>query len=393
MRAKSILIAIFAAVPLFFFSSCHSSSHPDSDDHSHAEDAHAHESLGPDDVHFSDSQAESVGLSVVAVSPDSSFAPVISCSGVVEAQAAGSVTVVAPQSGVVSLTGTRLAPGAYLAKGQSVATISGKSMQDGDAAVKAKNEYAAAEKDFERASKLVAGNIISQKEYEDAKLRRDNALSAYQAIGGRMTAGGVAVVSPVAGHMVSVMAEQGQFVSAGQAIAIIERCGSKRLRADVPERHFASLRRVVSANFSTSAADSVFRLADLDGRLVSVGVSVSDGSSYVPVTFDFSDPDELFLAGSAARVYLVLGNGVERPALTVPCESIVESQGVKFVYVRDAVDSDVYHRREVKVGGTDGLKTEILTGLRAGDVVVVKGARRIHLAGASGAIPAHNHSH
>ena len=112
MRAKSILIAIFAAVPLFFFSSCHSSSHPDSDDHSHAEDAHAHESLGPDDVHFSDSQAESVGLSVVAVSPDSSFAPVISCSGVVEAQAAGSVIVVAPQSGVVSLTGTRLAPGA-----------------------------------------------------------------------------------------------------------------------------------------------------------------------------------------------------------------------------------------------------------------------------------------
>ncbi len=389
MKCIKICLPILSVV--LASASC-SSRHDDAHD---AHDSHddSHEELGPDDVHFPDAQALSVGLRVDTLAPDSSFAPVIACGGVIEAQAAGSATVVASQSGIVNIVDTRLAPGAFLAKGQAVATISGKSVQDGDAALKAKLEYEAARKDYDRASLLVADNIISQKEYEDAKLRCETARSAYDATAARMTASGVAVTSPVAGHVVRVLAVQGQYVSAGQTLAVVERCGSKRLRADVPERHYAELRNVVSANFSTSASDSVLRIADMGGRLVSVGVSVAEGSSYVPVTFDFADPDELFLAGSAARVFLVLRGSASGGALTVPCSAIVESQGLKFVYLRDADDADVYHRREVTLGQSDGLRTEVVRGLSAGDIVVSAGARRLHLAGSSKTIPAHTHNH
>ncbi len=286
-----------------------------------------------------------------------------------------------------------IAPGSYLQKGQSLAVISGKVMQDGDAAQLARIEYEAAKDELDRAKRLVADKIVSQKEYNEAKARYETASAAYEALRGRMTAGGVTVNAPAAGHVVRMMAEQGQYVSAGQPLAVIERCGRKRLRVDVPERHFPQLRKVTSANFRTSASDRLFRLSEMNGHLVSVGVSVADGGSSVPVTFDFDDEDETLLAGSAANVYLILDGSKGNETITVSQDAIIESQGLMFVYVRDTDDHDIYHRREVRIGLTDGDRTEILSGVSAGDVVVEGGAHRLHLAGASKAIPAHTHNH
>lgn len=391
MKASKIATLALLPLTIFIFGRCSGDSH-EGHDH-HGETGGAHEKLGPDAVHFTDEQAQAVGLSIDTARQDEGFAPSIACGGAIEATATGSVTIVAPVSGIISISDKGLAPGAFLGKGATVATISGKAVQDGDAAAKAKYEYQAAKREHDRLAALAADNIVSQRELDDAGLRLATARATYEAVAGRMTAGGVAVTAPAQGHVTGVIAEQGQYVSAGQAIATVERCGSKRLRVDVPERHFALLRRVATAHFTTSSSDSVFRLQDMGGRLVSAGVAVEGGSAYVPVTFDFTDQGELLPAGSAARVYLILRPEGGAHALTVSNSSLIESQGVKFVYVRDKADPDVYHRREVSTGQTDGLRTEIRAGIAEGDLVVANGARRLHLASASRSIPAHTHSH
>ena len=51
-------------------------------------------------------------------------------------------------------------------------------------------------------------------------------------------------------------------------------------------------------------------------------------------------------------------------------------------------------KREVKIGGTDGLNTEIISGITSKDRVVSKGAMMIKLAQATGTLDAnsgHNH--
>ncbi|MCQ7926441.1 hypothetical protein NP234_25000, partial [Salmonella enterica] len=149
-------------------------------DHEH-EEADGHEHLGPDDVHFSDAQALAVGLTIDTAHADAGFAPTLPCGGAIEAQAAGSVTIVAPVAGIVSITDTGLAPGAFLTKGQTVATISGKSMQDGDAAAKAQYEYEAAKKEYNRRAALAADKIVSQSELEEARLRLATAQSSSEA--------------------------------------------------------------------------------------------------------------------------------------------------------------------------------------------------------------------
>ena len=50
--------------------------------------------------------------------------------------------------------------------------------------------------------------------------------------------------------------------------------------------------------------------------------------------------------------------------LAVPNEAITEAQGLYFVYVQ--VHNDAFKRTEVTIGQTDGIRTEIKSGLKAG---------------------------
>lgn len=69
----------------------------------------------------------------------------------------------------------------------------------------------------------------------------------------------------------------------------------------------------------------------------------------------------------------------------------VEEQGLYFVYLQ--LDEEGYKKQEVTLGASNGKKVQILTGLKAGDRVVTKGAYQVKLASASNAIPAHSHEH
>ena len=103
--------------------------------------------------------------------------------------------------------------------------------------------------------------------------------------------------------------------------------------------------------------------------------------------FEFNNRGNI-VAGSMAQIYL---QGKQRQGvLVVPTEALTEAQGLYFVYVQEHADS--YRRQEVKIGATDGLRTEIVSGVKAGDKVVTHGATQVRLAASSGAVP-EGHSH
>ena len=77
--------------------------------------------------------------------------------------------------------------------------------------------------------------------------------------------------------------------------------------------------------------------------------------------------------------------------ISVPLSALTEEQGIHYLYIR--VDEEGYRKQEVTLGESDGERVEILSGIKKGDDVVVKGAMQIKLASASNAIPAHNHEH
>lgn len=131
--------------------------------------------------------------------------------------------------------------------------------------------------------------------------------------------------------------------------------------------------------------DAVYTLDDLNGRLVSYGKSVETNRPLLPVVFSVNNSAEL-LPGSFVEMYIVTRGG--QPVITVPNVSLVEEMGNYFVYVQ--LTLEYFEKREVKIGQTDGERTEILAGLNESERVVAKGAVLVKLTQATGTLDAHS---
>ena len=172
----------------------------------------------------------------------------------------------------------------------------------------------------------------------------------------------------------------------GQPLAVISANQRLYVRADVPEKYYSSLGLIQSANIKLPSGQ-VLKLSEMDGKVVSRGQS-SSNSYYLPVTLSFDSQGKTF-PGSFVEVYLL--TSAKPNTLIVPKKAVIEEQGLNFVFIQ--LDEDCYRKQEVKTGAQDGINIEVLSGLKAGDQVVVEGAYQVKLAGASSAIPAHSHNH
>jgi RND family efflux transporter MFP subunit len=379
------------------FSGCSSGnghSHDHDHDHDHSEgDGHDHDhdhgretATQPDEILFTQAQAQSVGLTTETVSTGT-FSRVIKTSGRIQAVQGDEVTIVAASNGTVSFVNPSISDGAAVKAGEAIVTVSARNMQDGDPAVKAKIAYETALTEFKRAEELIRDTIISAKEYEQVKLRYETAKTVYEAQAGNMTAGGVRVTSPIGGYLKNRLVRQGEYVSVGQPIATVSQNRRLQLKAEVSESYFSSLRGISSANFRMAYDGTVHKLSELNGRLLSFGKAAEGETFFIPVTFEFDNIGDI-IPGSFAEVYLL--SAPQENVLSVPASALSEEQGLYFVYLQ--LDEEGYKKQEVTLGQSDGERVQILSGLNVGDRVVTKGVYQVKLAAVSSVMP-EGHTH
>ncbi len=368
----------------------HSPAHVHDEDHVHGEDAedHGHDGEGhnPDEIILTPSQAEAAGVRCSEVTPGE-FNSVVKTGGRILTASGDESTVVAPAAGIVSMK-KGYTEGMAVGKGAPVMTVSSAKLPEGETSRRNEIAYAQAKADFERAEKLKADNLITDKDYEAAKAEYERTKLAYEAIGGKVSTSGVTVTAPTGGYIKECLVRDGDFVEVGQPVMRLTQNRRLFLRADVSERDYGCIGSIASAKFKPSYSETVYNLRDLDGRLVASAQTASASGSFIPVTFEFNNAGGV-IPGSFVEVYLV--GGRRDNVISVPVGALTEEQGVKFVYIK--VDEEGYMKREVKTGQTDGERIEILEGLAPGENVVTEGAIHVKLASAKAAIPAHNHNH
>ena len=351
----------------------------------HAGHDHGHEhGSNPDEIILAPEKAKAAGVASMEIQPKS-FRQVIKASGEVQAAQGNESTIVANVSGVVSFQRS-VTEGMQVGKGAAIMTISASKLQDGDPAERARIAYEAAKADFDRASRLVESQIVSQKEFNAIKEKYENAKVAYEAIAKNQTKSGVAVSAPMGGYIKNLLVKEGDYVAVGQPLATVTQNNRLFLRADVSERYYKYLNGITSANFKTPYDNQVYELEALNGKLLSYGKSA--GSFYVPVTFSFDNKGDI-IPGSFVEIYL-LSKQMEN-AMVLPVEALTEEQGLYFIYIQKCGES--YKKQEVKLGASNGKEVQILSGVQPGDRVVVKGAYHVKLAAVSNALPAHCHEH
>lgn len=372
-------------------------------EHHHAEEAHdghahgkatsgkqqtasEHAAHSSGEIVIAPEQARAAGVvsEEIATKP---FRRVIAVSGEVLSAQGEEQTVVANVAGVVSFN-RPLTDGVQVGKGRALMSISSRHMADGNPTERARIAYEAARKEYERTTPLVANKIVSEKEYIRIKEAYENARLTYEALkADRPNEGGVRVEAPMGGYLKNCLVKEGDYVTVGQPLLTVTRNNRLYLRADVPERHYATLSHIRSANFRTSY-NKVYTLDELNGRLLSYGRTAGEQSFYLPVTFEMDNRTEL-VPGSFAEIWLL--SDEEQGVLSVPHTALTEEQGVHFVYVQ--LDEECYERREVTLGADNGREVQLLSGVHAGERVVMKGAYHVRLASVSKAIPGHSHEH
>lgn len=381
MNFRLYIIGV-AVSSVTLFTACHNHDHAADE---HAEEAHEHEHES-DEIEMSPAQAKEAGVSVMAVQP-TDFSEVIEVSGRILPAAGSEATVTATMAGIVKFAGNALSDGMQVSNGQSLFVINGKPMADGNPAAVAQSELTAAKAALDRAEKLATEKIISQRELEDARQRYQAAAATAQSLGNASQTR--AIAAPISGYIKSLLVKPGDYVSAGQALATVTQSRHVQLRADLPERYYNRLSGIRSANFRMAYDENnmVYTLDRLGGRLVSKGKATDGADFFVPITFEFNNEGGI-VPGSFAQIYLI--GGKRSGVLAVPTAAVTEAQGLHFVYVQTHADS--YRRQEVTLGATDGLRTEIVRGLKAGDKVVVTGATQVRLAANASVMP-EGHSH
>ncbi len=390
---RAALVGLCAS---FVLGGCGHAAHDGHDDHDHeamAKDGHEGHDHEEGVILFNAEKAKAAGLTVEEVKPGT-FQSAIRVSGQVMEAQGDEAAVVARSSGVLRYVRDHLSEGMAIRQGEVIAVISSEGIAGGDPVAMNQADLTAKRAAYERARQLMADTLITKREFERIEAEYE---LARVAAGSTKSKSGATATSPLTGYVKRVLVNEGGYVEVGQTIAMVTKSCNLQLRAELPEKYFAQMTEIRDANFVMSYdAGTVYRMSELNGHLVSMGKSASEGSAYIPITFEFDNRGNV-VPGSFADIWLLSmeRNGV----LSVPTKALTEEQGIHYVYRQLPSDEPgeaphEYEKCEVKLGQNNGQRTEILSGLKAGDKVVVEGVVQVKLAGASGAIPeAHSHSH
>ena len=219
--------------------------------------------------------------------------------------------------------------------------------------------------------------------YDNAKTRLDQFKSSRKYYSSNQS-----ITAPRSGYIKEILVTQGELVTIGQPLAIISQNQKLILQSNISQKYFSLLSSISSANFRTTDSEKIYSTEELKGKVISFGKSATINSPFIPITFEINNTGKL-IAGSVVEVFL---KSFPIPnTLLVPYSALIEEQGNFFVYVQTGGES--FQKREIKIGATDGLNIQVLSGISKGERVVTKGAYHIKLSTASGALPAHHHEH
>ncbi|MBU3927398.1 MAG: efflux RND transporter periplasmic adaptor subunit [Bacteroidetes bacterium] len=320
------------------------------------------------------------------------FGQVIKTTAQVQSAQGDETIITAKTNGTVLFTAENVLEGKAVSNGQVLFSISGSDLANNNSAVyfqEVENNYEKAKADYERLTELAKDKIISEKDLLSATNQYENAKANYNNLVKNFSASGQNVASSMNGYIKQVFVQNGQYVEAGQAIVAISQNKTLLLKAEVQQKYASVLASIHSANIRLLQNNETYTLAELNGKIVSFGRNTNNDNFLLPINIQIDNKGN-FVSGGFVEVYLkTLTNTL---ALTIPNAALLEEQGSYFVFVQ--VHPELFEKREVKVGATDGLKTEIVKGITQQERVVTEGAILVKLAQATGTLDAHSgHNH
>lgn len=277
--------------------------------------------------------------------------------------------------------------GDTLAKGDLIAILDSEDLEAAKAQaeagiLEAKAQLADAEREQARLVRLVEAEVSSQAELDAAATRTDVVAAQVGLAKARLDSAEAQlayarVYAPIDGVVIEKNVEVGEMVAPGgftsqQSTGAILRMAdptSLEVEADINESYIARLRREQPVSIKVDAVpDKSYR-----GRLRQIVPTADRQRAVVQVKITIDDRDARLVPDMSCTVtFLEEGTVAEtlaaEPVLYVPSSAVFKREGQNRVFV---FNGEALQLRSVELGETEGDERVVISGLAAGDRVVV----------------------
>ncbi|HWR35413.1 MAG TPA: efflux RND transporter periplasmic adaptor subunit [Clostridia bacterium] len=275
-----------------------------------------------------------------------------------------------------------VAPGQAVSAGKILAVLQssevGKARSD---AITAQARLELAKRTLERKQRLGAEKIVAQREIQEADANMEAAAAELRAAKATLRSLGLSAAdaenltdnpnfslrSPVSGTVIDRNAVQGQLAEPSKPLFRVGNLGRLWLTVHAFERDAVRVMTGSTARIAFPALPG----RSFSGKVTLVGKQVEADSRTVPIRIEVENRDGVLRPGMSATAWLKVcaDNG---KVLAVPAASLQRLQEKWIIFIPKAERE--FEMRTVGRGRDLGGEVEILSGLKAGETVVVDGA-------------------
>jgi membrane fusion protein, heavy metal efflux system len=320
-------------------------------------------------------------IQVITVQP-ADFPRVLRLTGAVAFNGFQTTPVITQVGGPVSRL--LVSPGQQVSKGQPMLYVSSPDYSQLRANyLKARDAHSLAHKNYVRAQDLYAHHAIAERDLQAAESAETQAQADLQTaeqslkilgiprpdtLAERQVSPEVPLIAPLSGEAVERLCAPGQLIQAGVTQCFtISNMKTVWVLANVYEDQLAYVHVGDPVTIKTDAYPDVFH-----GRISFMGAALDPTSRTLQARIDTANPQGKLRKDMYVTATVVAGKISN--ALLVPDSAVLrDAENEPFVYVEAATPGQ-FARRQVKLGESDSGKTQIVSGLKAGERVVGDGS-------------------
>ncbi|PRD43623.1 efflux RND transporter periplasmic adaptor subunit [Phyllobacterium phragmitis] len=239
-----------------------------------------------------------------------------------------------------------------------------------------------ARRGLERAEALVASNATSRKNYEDARNELATAqanLAEARAVFRRrqLDLDFATIRSPIKGYVGRALADEGALASTSSQteLAVVQELDRVYVDLRLPAAKLDGLQSAAEQGLGpVEILDAEGKPHPRPGTLVLSDVTVDTGTGNATVRIEVENPGLRLLPGMYVRARIP--RGLLPDALLVPEDAVVRNGagGAQIVVVAGDGRAE---RRDVVLGDAIGRRLVVTSGLKAGEVIVIRGQDRL----------------
>jgi membrane fusion protein, multidrug efflux system len=273
-----------------------------------------------------------------------------------------SVTITAKVSGIVERI--NIAEGQRVKTGDVLLQLDDKELV---AELEAQRALTTASKQsYDRAIKLQENNNVAQARVDELLSTWKNGEARIRIIQAKLA--DMKIVAPFAGKIGLRRVSVGALIQPGTVITTLDDVDTIRLKFSVPETVLSS----VKVGLDVEATATGFPGRTFKGRVTSIDSRVDQITRAAEIRADIPNADDALKPGMFMSYKLALAR--RENAVLVPEEALLAEGTRQFVFV---IGDGRAAKREIKIGDRGAGEVEVVSGIKAGDSVVIGGIQKI----------------